>query len=596
MNKVDLVRNLVKRAGIPDSEAKIFFEIFLRKASEKMNPGDALRLGGIGTFQLRKGKLKFISPEGEPSSTVLDLIIFNSSNNEQFVFNIPADDSEKSHWADSYFSISIGKPVIPLKGVSGGEFFIPASGLELKRLIESKVDNLLSRFDLLKEFSKGKDYIVIDKGKFNPNQYEINWDSKEQFSKPVSQTLNFEINSSEVNLPWDFGEDFEKQIESESILDLAKDPTSEDDYSSDESLSWNFGSLMEEMESEIDQSSELKEAIEEEKEKIIKADEELSDGSSTRFERVKTLTDELSQSGFNEESKSVEDDTASLEDSFDEEIFNDDIESDENENLLHPTIDESSSENIYSKYDSDLSAGTMEDSGSSEAEEEYEEIALPPIEPSIVAEKKAETKSSPYRTRHRETRYAENKRTPAVIIFASIIIFIIIGYFVFTYFSHIKTNTETVAEVSVTPPPTIIERDYEIPVSYPYEAAPENEAESFKAIPPEVLKPAAAGTEISTVETNTVNENIAKVNDGAEAPVQSVKIDNLIYKDGSTYSVQVSSWQVKKHAETEVQKYSRSGLKSFIEPAELPGRGTWYRVRIGGFNSLTEAKNFLNKN
>ena len=51
MTKAELIRKLAKKAGIPDSEAKVFFEIFLRKASEILKLGEAIKLKNFGYFQ-----------------------------------------------------------------------------------------------------------------------------------------------------------------------------------------------------------------------------------------------------------------------------------------------------------------------------------------------------------------------------------------------------------------------------------------------------------------------------------------------------------------------------------------------------------------
>ena len=58
MTKAELIRKVAKRAGIPDQEAKFFFELFLKKASLKLHPGETIKLKGLGYFQLKKGRIK----------------------------------------------------------------------------------------------------------------------------------------------------------------------------------------------------------------------------------------------------------------------------------------------------------------------------------------------------------------------------------------------------------------------------------------------------------------------------------------------------------------------------------------------------------
>jgi cell division septation protein DedD len=56
------------------------------------------------------------------------------------------------------------------------------------------------------------------------------------------------------------------------------------------------------------------------------------------------------------------------------------------------------------------------------------------------------------------------------------------------------------------------------------------------------------------------------------------------------YTVQVSAHREKPSAEEEVKKMKRSGFAAFIVTSELPGKGTWYRVRLGSFTKKDAAE------
>ena len=60
--------------------------------------------------------------------------------------------------------------------------------------------------------------------------------------------------------------------------------------------------------------------------------------------------------------------------------------------------------------------------------------------------------------------------------------------------------------------------------------------------------------------------------------------------------VQVSSWKSKTIALKEVEKYRKAGFNAFAELSEIPGKGNYYRVRVGYFKSLDEAKKFASGN
>ncbi len=75
------------------------------------------------------------------------------------------------------------------------------------------------------------------------------------------------------------------------------------------------------------------------------------------------------------------------------------------------------------------------------------------------------------------------------------------------------------------------------------------------------------------------------------------RVNKTIYFDGTKYNFQTSSWRNRDKAEQEAKRLRRLGFKAFIVSAYLPQKGgTWYRVRIGSFNSQNEAQDFMNKN
>ena len=61
MTKAELIRKIAKRSGVPDSEAKIFFEIFLKRISVLLKPGEAIKLNAFGYFNYRKALVQSIS-------------------------------------------------------------------------------------------------------------------------------------------------------------------------------------------------------------------------------------------------------------------------------------------------------------------------------------------------------------------------------------------------------------------------------------------------------------------------------------------------------------------------------------------------------
>lgn len=74
-------------------------------------------------------------------------------------------------------------------------------------------------------------------------------------------------------------------------------------------------------------------------------------------------------------------------------------------------------------------------------------------------------------------------------------------------------------------------------------------------------------------------------------------ITDRIYFDGKRYTVQISSWKSSSIAEKEVNKLKKHGFDAFIYKVYIKAKGsTWNRVRIGYFNSVNEAEEFIKKN
>ncbi len=70
-------------------------------------------------------------------------------------------------------------------------------------------------------------------------------------------------------------------------------------------------------------------------------------------------------------------------------------------------------------------------------------------------------------------------------------------------------------------------------------------------------------------------------------------VTNTIFTDGHQFCFQVSSWKRKNIAEQEVRRLKAKGHNAYyVEAHPRNKRGTWYRVRIGYFNSREEAREY----
>src|ERR1017187_1736154 len=102
MTKAEVIRKLAKRVGVQDLDAKIFFEVFLKKVSLQLNPGETIRINNIGFFQLRTGKIKHTSEnDSQRDQLLVDLVVYHPLQNQldetsgNLIFNIPGKSEEE---------------------------------------------------------------------------------------------------------------------------------------------------------------------------------------------------------------------------------------------------------------------------------------------------------------------------------------------------------------------------------------------------------------------------------------------------------------------------------------------------------------------
>ncbi len=94
-----------------------------------------------------------------------------------------------------------------------------------------------------------------------------------------------------------------------------------------------------------------------------------------------------------------------------------------------------------------------------------------------------------------------------------------------------------------------------------------------------------------------------------EAPKEKVKIETPKYNidnevfvtpqiltDGKLYVVQLSSWKTQQKADRVADRLKSEGHNAFVEQAYINKfKSTWYRVRVGYFNTFEQAKEYLNQ-
>lgn len=89
-----------------------------------------------------------------------------------------------------------------------------------------------------------------------------------------------------------------------------------------------------------------------------------------------------------------------------------------------------------------------------------------------------------------------------------------------------------------------------------------------------------------------IEDTLPPINRDLKYDIANERIaEGTIFTDGAQYCVQESAWRTKSKAESQSAVLQRKGFNSFVVEKYFPSSGkTWYRVRVGYFNSLDEAR------
>jgi cell division septation protein DedD len=613
MTKAELIIKFSNTVGITDADAKIFFELLLKRLSANLRSSQSIYIPEFGYFHLIKGKIKKPASEFEGienSEELLDIILYSEeeklseSETKGFVFNVPFTDEDDYQAIDSFFSLSIGKPVIPLRGVLTDNSYIPTSGYDNRRILELKVEEIIVKSKIITSEEQFPT-LIIDARSYNSNELKLEKDEEDldQLLSDDEIADGKEAKTEEANvvknIAWDFGEDFSKKISAQSVFELADErinnPSTE-----------NVNKFESEKELEIikDEENILDELLENEKDKeeqnltltpseIVKSkDSELSVNDVDLTETEK-LIDDLNK--FEEVKSDSTDKKNAEEEISDEEFWKTASKYFETYNPQEMPSDQtneftevkSTASNLgaFKSKESKIKLIADEDNVESIVDENLEE----PIDDSSTENDDINIKT---------------KRKGKKWIFIVLPILIICAAAAYYWYSQINKNSANKinnTELSLNSnKANIIERDYKIPITYPY--LPENTVAENKIVQDKKISSEETPLTDSKKpevenEKSQPHKNEIKLNTKNLVPKGSpVSVGNNIYKYGEIYVVQVASFRSKSIAENEAGRYRNKGYNSFVEPVEISGKGLWYRIKVGNFSSTMDAKEFISKN
>lgn len=600
MNKEELQKKCAGLIGVSTSEKELAFEVLQEKVLEQLkNDGDALRINSLGVFQYKINK-------EENTRELIFSPMQSSSGSKTLFLRLPVKNTaqDDDNVIEDIFSLSVGKPTVPLSSYeTGGDS--DSSFVIIKKRIEERVNEILTDAQLLSNFNLWDDYLSSikkgeQKGKSESESSSLLKDLSEPDPEPEEEELdpftksNLTTETELYSYPPEEEKKKEEAPEYFSDYETFKNLMEEDDTEEDAEDILGDDQPDEDM---IEKETEtngiyIPEEIKKET-PLPEIDEELTKGLSEEeiFDLEKTVFnssfeegdkvdwnwgDELKSKIPDEEpkvvkkTKIVEEEEKEKEPKDPEEKINEDPFG-----TLEKTLaDDPEFSTLTGEYDDDRVEEKDDDYRITNLSKPREvppkpktritRLTTPVQEPEQkFTSTEEEEKKEVYRS-FRE----RNSNSNIFVIAGIIVILVVIIYFAFSM------GDEPSKEL----------------------VQPSNQTAQTQTDENIVMDEQAVPTPVQDNSQNNVssNESVSKQPDNSSA-VEEIRISNLIFRRGNEYNVQVSSWRSSVKANAEVQRLKARGYKAFVVQAYLPSKGgTWHRVRIGGFKSEEEARNFLN--
>jgi cell division septation protein DedD/nucleoid DNA-binding protein len=613
MNKSELINNLTNYLSIAESDKLLFLELFFKRISEVLKIGQSLYIEGFGYFNLVNGNIKdeyLIESDNENYKNNFNVIVFlgedelNEFSSAGIVFNTPIIDNDVYHSVDFAFRLSIGKQVIPLRGIPFDSIKIPAYGNENKKFLESAVERIISKSSLSKKNDELLE-LVIDENIFNESPVQLRWIKKNEQAEAINTNTNRTIAKTDsylnkyqkrandlVNTKWEFMEDVPDQLaktldtpiykENENIITAEEEVENIIDKVSNEEKPVHKNIVSDEDEFIIEEIY-----YEDAQDKLIKSKYDYTKNQESLDEEIIIFEPDELKDGIIKENKTISEQQLSAQYHIPVvETIN------ESENILSK-INEEKEQDIPKIFENE-SVNKVEDIISNTLSKQSDDLENNDVDnksSDCIKENIVESESivSP-----------KNKKRKLVLISAFILLLLIVAVVVYWYLEIYTKNIVQIEPKEIVlnlNNANIIKRDFGIPISYPYlvkdSVIKYKDTINTTFEEKQVIKKMTEDVKVEKQKIELPMKKDIQIN---KLPAeQLVDAGNYIYKRGEVFVVQVASFKSKSVAESEVAKYRNKGYKSFVEETSLNNRGLWYRVKVGNFSSLNEAKKFIEK-
>ena len=556
---------------VSDSEKNLAFLLFKKKISETLQLGEAIKIPSIGVFQLKE---QFnVAKEKSASSKGKTTIIFSpteKNDDESLFLTLELDENDdSSEFDEKVFSIGIDKPILPIGENEQKE--------ESKQLsLDKKITDVISKSEKIENFDLWDDYLDKHAASILPEETE-------ELNDIDSYLQSEEIGPSEDDF-MEFDEDellaeFENtEIDDDEILSITDveeppDVVAETDIIKEE----DEEPLIELPNKDIEPANEILEEIPIDSDELISNIDDIEEVDNLGEEESTGKLDESIFDEVNEADEKIEniEDTKPV----------DDTENEENPNEVLPILEEE--ETIKNKSGKEM--------GLKKKNVMHERRYSPTIYALIAAffivggigiyylffnnptwlydQNEIEIELSEKHQREfeeakRKARLLAQKEDSIKIAKAKEKIANEKNAMNTKGTESVDTGTKTVAEESNKKITNEVKTETKKTIAAP----PKKE---ITKVQEEVLN------KTNTLPKKKYNKRKAKISN----------MPKNVYFNGSSYSLQTSSWPQKYLAEKEVNRLKQKGYDAFIIKAYIPKfKKNWYRVRIGNLSTIEEAK------
>lgn len=179
-------------------------------------------------------------------------------------------------------------------------------------------------------------------------------------------------------------------------------------------------------------------------------------------------------------------------------------------------------------------------------------------------------------------------------VVAGLIIGMVLGVAVagFVAWYVVEKNPASFSNKEQREPAKSLPQVQQVPMNAPSAASGVGEAqhyEFYKVLPDKIEGGAARKQAVAKPQPNTP---VAKSPASPQPDHFAVK-PPVEAADGALYFVQAGSFQNADDAEKLKAKLALAGMEASVQKADVPGKGVWYRVRLGTYKGLAEANSAI---